>query len=46
MPYGLVNKSATFQDMMNEILRDPIDYGVVVYIDDILIYAQNEEEHI
>jgi hypothetical protein len=32
--------------MMNVILRDLIDYGVVVYIDDILIYTGNEEEYV
>jgi hypothetical protein len=46
MPFGLANAPATFQDMMNEILRDLIDHGVVVYIDDILIYTETEEEHI
>ena len=46
MPFGLANAPATFQDMMNEILRDLIDHGVVVYINDILIYMENEKEHV
>ena len=43
MPMGLANASATFQRMMDVILRDvPNTY---VYLDDILIYTETEEEH-
>ena len=31
--------------MMNEIFRDMIDLGVVIYLDDIPIYSENEQDH-
>jgi len=46
MPFGFVNVPATFQSMMNEILWEFLDQGVVVYIENILIYSQTLEEHI
>jgi hypothetical protein len=46
MPFGLANAPATFQDMMNEILQDQIDHGVVVSIYHILIYREIEGENI
>jgi hypothetical protein len=45
MLFGLTNTQATFQDMMNHILKDLLDEGVIVYIDDVLIYAKTEEQH-
>ena len=46
MPFGLVNAPATFQTMMNKILREFLDHGVVVCLDDIPIYSENMDDHI
>ena len=43
IPFGLANALATFQNMMNEIFKDLIDHGVVIYLDDILIYSRNKD---
>jgi hypothetical protein len=45
MPFGLINTAASFQARMNEILREFLDRGVVVYMDDTLIYSKNIVEH-
>jgi hypothetical protein len=42
MTFGLCNAPATFQTFMNSIFQDMIDEGnIVVYLDDILIFADN-----
>jgi hypothetical protein len=45
MLFGLSNAPATFQNMMNHIFRDLLDLGLIVYLDDILIYAETVEEY-
>jgi hypothetical protein len=45
MPFGLTNAPAAFQHFMNDIFRDILGVYVVIYLDDILIFSANEEEH-
>jgi hypothetical protein len=47
MFFGLCNSPGTFQNMINDILREWIDNGVcIVYLDDILNFAKTQEEYI
>ena len=45
MPFSLINALATFQAYINKALSGLVDYFVVVYLDDILIYSKPEEDH-
>jgi len=46
MFFGMTNLPATFQAMMNEILRDLINKGkVAVFVDNVLIGTETEEGH-
>jgi len=45
MPMGLCNAPATFQSLMNNIFHDCIDDFMVIYMDDILIFSEDEESH-
>ena len=46
MFFGMTNSPATFQAMMNEILRDLINEGkVAAFVDDVLVGTETEEEH-
>ena len=45
MPFGLTNTPVAFMCLMNIILSNYLDNFVVVFIDDILIYSNNEQEH-
>jgi len=45
MPFGLSNALSAFQLFMNDIFSDVLDIFVVIYLDDILIYSDNMDDH-
>ena len=45
MPFGLTNGPATYQRFMNDVLFDYLDDFCTAYLDDILIYSENELDH-
>ena len=46
MPFGLTNAPAQFQSHTQNIFSDLLDISVVIYLDNILIFSKNLEEHI
>ncbi len=46
MPFGLSNSTAVFQALVNDMLRDMVNRFVFIYLDDILVFSQNERDHV
>jgi hypothetical protein len=45
MPFGVTNAPSVFMDLMNRVFHMYLDWFVVVFIDDILVYSTNYQDH-
>ena len=46
LPFGLVNALAIFQQTMNHLFGDKIGKSMVVYLDNIVVYNKDANEHL
>ena len=45
MSFELINALVMFQELINHVLYDHLNEFIITYLDDILIYFKNEEDH-
>ncbi|XP_015279005.1 PREDICTED: RNA-directed DNA polymerase homolog [Gekko japonicus] len=45
MPFSLTNAPAVFQRFMNDVFRDLLDWFIIIYLDDILVYSASLTQH-
>ena len=45
MSFGITYDPVAFMDLMNKVFKQYLDLFIIIFINDILIYSRNEEEH-
>ena len=46
LPFGLTNAPAVFSQMMNRIFGDLYGISVIIYLDDIVVFSETEDQHL
>jgi hypothetical protein len=45
IPFRLTNTSLVFMNLLNQVFHEYLDFGVVAFTDDMLVYSTNRVEH-
>ena len=45
MSFGLTNAPATFMDLINRVFSEYLEFFIIIFIDDIIIYSKTKEKH-